>query len=77
MRRRLPYDVFEVRKIAKEDYRHLTFVGKIKNRVHRGMVAYTPNADQCRACGLCLKACPEGAIKLAKAGPTAATDPNP
>jgi len=72
-----PYDVFEVRKIDKQDYRNLTFIGKVKNRVHHGMVAYTPNADQCRACGLCLKACPEEAIKLVKAGPTAATPPNP
>jgi 4Fe-4S ferredoxin len=64
-----PYDVFEVRKIDKADYRDLTFIGKVKNRVHRGMAAYTPNADQCRACGLCVKACPEGAIKLVKPGP--------
>ncbi|MBU2655836.1 MULTISPECIES: 4Fe-4S binding protein [Acetobacteraceae] len=30
------------------------------------MVAYTPHADQCRACGLCVKACPERAIQLVK-----------
>ena len=71
-----PYDVFEVRKIDKADFQNLTFIGKIKNRVHRGMVAYTPNADQCRACGLCIKACPEGAIKLVKVDPTAATVPS-
>ncbi len=70
-----PYDVFEVRKIDREDCRELTFIGKVKNRVHRGMVAYTPNADQCRACGLCLKACPEGAIKLVKAATTAVNAP--
>jgi 4Fe-4S ferredoxin len=62
-----PYDVFEVRKIDRPDYEALSFVGKIKNRVHGGMVAYTPNADQCRACGLCVKACPERAIRLVKA----------
>lgn len=61
-----PYDVFEVRKIDKSDYDTLSFMAKIKNRVHGGMVAYTPNADQCRACGLCIKACPEHAIKLVK-----------
>lgn len=61
-----PYDVFEVRKIVREDFRQLTLMGKVKNRVHGGMVTYTPNADQCRACGLCLKACPESAIKLVK-----------
>ena len=68
-----PYEVFEVRKIDKQDYHNLTFIGKVKSRVHGGKVAYTPNADQCRACGLCLKACPEQAIKLVKVGPTAAT----
>jgi 4Fe-4S ferredoxin len=62
-----PYDVFEIRKIDRDDYRGLSFIGKVKNRVHGGMVAYTPHADQCRACGLCLKACPERAIKLVKA----------
>ncbi|WP_208797007.1 4Fe-4S dicluster domain-containing protein [Gluconobacter thailandicus] len=61
-----PYDVFEVRKIDPSDYRDLSFVGKIKSRIHGGMVAYTPHADQCRACGLCVKACPERAIKLVK-----------
>ena len=70
-----PYDVFEVRKIDKEDFRDLTIIGKIKNRVHRGMVAYTPNAAQCRACGLCLKACPERAIKLEKVTGTSAGTP--
>lgn len=59
-----PYDVFEVRKIDPSDYRDLSFVGKIKSYVHGGMVAYTPHADQCRACGLCVKACPERAIKF-------------
>lgn len=61
-----PYDVFEVRKINPSDYRNLSLLGKIKSRVHGGMVAYTPHADQCRACGLCVKACPERAIKLVK-----------
>ncbi len=29
--------------------------------------AYTPNADPCRACGLCVVACPEDSITLALA----------
>ncbi len=62
-----PYDVFDVRKIDREDYLELSLIGKVKNRVHGGKVAYTPNADQCMACGLCVKACPEKAIKLVKA----------
>ena len=70
-----PYDVFEVRRIDKEDYRNLTFIGKVRNRFHGGVVAYTPNADQCRACGLCLEACPERAIKLVEATALIASAP--
>jgi 4Fe-4S ferredoxin len=65
-----PYDVFDVRKIDRSDYRALSFMAKFKNRIHGGRVAYTPNAEQCRACGLCVKACPERAIKLVKAHAT-------
>lgn len=61
-----PYDVFDVRRIALSDYQKLSFIAKIKNRAHGGKVAYTPHADQCHACGLCVKACPERAIKLVK-----------
>jgi ferredoxin len=42
-------------------------LNKLKLRVHGMQVAYTPNADACRACGLCVTACPEQAITLARA----------
>ncbi|WP_210208993.1 4Fe-4S binding protein [Roseiarcus fermentans] len=64
-----PYQVFEIRKIERSDYANLGFLSKIKNRVHGGKVSYTPNAARCRACGLCVQACPEHAIKLVKAKP--------
>ena len=64
-----PYDVFEIRKIEQADYANLGLFAKFKNRVHGGRVSYTPKADQCHACGLCVKACPEQAIKLVKANP--------
>jgi ferredoxin len=54
---------------AFRDYANLGFLSKFKNRIHGGKVSYTPKADQCRACGLCIKACPEHAIKLVKASP--------
>ena len=61
-----PYDVFEIRIIDALDYGNLSFFKKIKNKIHGGKVAYTPKADLCRACGLCLKVCPENAIRLVK-----------
>ena len=39
-------------------------LGKIKSMAHGRKTAYTPNADACRACGLCVVACPEKAIAL-------------
>ncbi len=64
-----PYDVFEIRKIEPSDFAQLGLIAKIKNRVHGGKVAYKPNADRCRACGLCATGCPERAIRLARANP--------
>lgn len=59
-----PYDVFEVRRIDDADYRALGFFGRVKSLVHRKQTAYTPRADGCQACGLCVVACPEQAITL-------------
>ena len=61
-----PYDVFEIRKIERSDYARLGLMGKVKSFVHGGRVSYTPNADQCRGCGLCVKACPEHAITMVR-----------
>jgi len=60
-----PYDVFEVRRIDAEDKRGLSFFGRLKNAAHGSKTAYTPGADACQACGLCVVACPEKAITLA------------
>jgi len=62
-----PEDVFEIRRIDDADYQSLGVLNKLKLRVHGMHVAYTPNADACRACGLCVTACPEHAITLVRA----------
>ena len=59
-----PEQVFEISRIRDEDYQQLGLLAKLKQRVHGMQVAYTPNVDACRACGLCVTACPERAISL-------------
>jgi NAD-dependent dihydropyrimidine dehydrogenase PreA subunit len=61
-----PNDVFEVRRIDTADFLRLGLLPRLKVMAHRGQTAYTPNADQCAACGLCVVACPEHAITLEK-----------
>lgn len=64
-----PYGVFEVRTIADEHYRALSLLGRLKLRAHGKLSAYTPNAQACQACGLCVVACPEQAITLSRVSP--------
>jgi NAD-dependent dihydropyrimidine dehydrogenase PreA subunit len=59
-----PYGVFEVRQIDDRDFSRLSFLGKLKSRMHGKLTAYTPEANLCQACGLCVVACPEDAITL-------------
>ena len=62
-----PYDVFEVRTMDDVDFARLGLLAKLKSRAHGKQTAYTPKADACRACGLCVDACPEKAITLRRA----------
>ncbi|WP_423752829.1 4Fe-4S dicluster domain-containing protein [Burkholderia lata] len=61
-----PEHVFEIRRIDKTDFQGLGLMHRLKLRVHGMKVAYTPNAYACRSCGLCVTACPERAITLAR-----------
>jgi len=63
-----PYGVFEVRRIDEQDFQALSFLGRLKSRVHGRQTAYTPHADACQACGLCVVACPEHALALLPRG---------
>jgi NAD-dependent dihydropyrimidine dehydrogenase PreA subunit len=59
-----PYDVFEVGPIDEAEYRALPMTGRFKVWVHGKKTALMPNRDACRACGMCVVACPEQAIQL-------------
>ncbi len=59
-----PYDVLEVRRMDDEDFARLGPLAKLKSLMHRRQTAYMPRAHLCQACGLCVVACPEQAIRL-------------
>jgi NAD-dependent dihydropyrimidine dehydrogenase PreA subunit len=63
-----PYNVFEVRRIDDADFARLGVLAKLKSLAHGRKTAYTPGAAACQACGKCVAACPEKAIKLARVG---------
>ena len=61
-----PYDVFEVRKLTGEERSGLSPLTRFKVMVHGGKQAFVVNGEQCHSCGLCVAACPERAIRLAR-----------
>ncbi|PLK47005.1 4Fe-4S dicluster domain-containing protein [Uliginosibacterium sp. TH139] len=61
-----PYQVFEMFTLPPEARETLSLKGKIKGFVHRWQQANVVLAERCMACGLCVSACPEQAITLAR-----------
>ena len=59
-----PYDVFEIRIASEEERAGFNLKERIKSFVHGHKKGFVVKANQCHACGLCVKACPEKAIKL-------------
>lgn len=61
-----PYDVFSVRKLDAAELKALPLGSWIKVKVHGGKQGFVTNGEACHACGLCVKACPEHAIRLVR-----------
>ncbi len=59
-----PENVFQLRRIEAADDESMPLLNRFKLRLHGMNVAYTPNSEACRSCGLCVSACPEKAITL-------------
>jgi|GEM_PF-330484 len=73
-----PYGVFDIGVLPREDRAGLRLMGKLKGMAHGWRQAFTPGAQDCRACGHCVSACPERAITLVRAVPRGApTDAAP
>lgn len=59
-----PYDVFEMGALSRSQRSELSLVGKLKAWSHGGRQAFAVRAEACHACGDCVAACPEKAIRL-------------
>jgi NAD-dependent dihydropyrimidine dehydrogenase PreA subunit len=68
-RRVCPFDVFEVRVATSAERRSLGLLSQLRSMAHGHKKAFAVRADQCHACGLCVEACPETAIRLLKPRP--------
>jgi 4Fe-4S ferredoxin len=59
-----PYGVLQIDQLPVDQRATLGFFGKVKGLVHDWQQAFVVEPDLCRACALCVQACPEQAIKL-------------
>lgn len=62
-----PVGVFAVGTLPVAQRTGLGLRGRLKGFAHRWQQALLINATACEACGLCVQACPEKAISLARA----------
>lgn len=59
-----PYGVFEIDKLDLETRRSLAPLARVRSLFHGYRQAFVRHPDACHACGLCVAACPERAIRL-------------
>lgn len=59
-----PFDVFEVRRLNEDERAGVSLRGRLNLLAHRGRQAVVVAPERCHACGLCVAACPERAIRL-------------
>ncbi len=62
-----PTQVFVVGVLPVDQRKGLSLRGRVKGFAHGWKQAFTPNAAACEACAKCVEACPESAIRLARA----------
>jgi NAD-dependent dihydropyrimidine dehydrogenase PreA subunit len=60
-----PYHVFAIRELSREERAALSWLGRLKTWAHGGKQAFVVEPEACHACGLCIEACPEDALRLA------------
>ena len=63
-----PFEVFELRKPSPTEWGNLNWRARLKVTMHGGKQGFVVRPDACESCGLCVRACPEHAIRLTAAG---------
>jgi NAD-dependent dihydropyrimidine dehydrogenase PreA subunit len=61
-----PEDVFNISQITDADYARLSFLSRVKSRLHGLRTAYAVNEADCSGCLKCVEACPENAITVTR-----------
>jgi 4Fe-4S ferredoxin len=62
------FDLFKVRKLSPLEQQGLLFGSLLKVLVHDGRQRFVVRPEACEACGLCVRACPDHAIRLSATG---------
>lgn len=72
-----PHHVFAMDRLDDAQRRELSLLGRLKAFAHGHRQAFVVRGEDCHACGLCVTACPEHAIKLVAGSRGPLVDPRP